>query len=113
MHGTINTADSKTNGIYVIKFMSKAYTLQNNTQIDRQVISADELFFKAQYLCSMQENTNCYWKQYSLQQTIIVFTHTILHPCLDVFIIRNFQDIPTNIYNRMQAKIPYKDILFV
>ena len=55
------------NVFYVIQFISEAYTLQNNKTIDGQVIYPGELFVKAQYLCSMQENTNWYWKQQQLQ----------------------------------------------
>ena len=62
MYGFINTDDTTTNVFYVIQFISEAYTLQNSTQIDVQVISADELVVKAQYLCSMQENYNWYCK---------------------------------------------------
>ena len=50
MYGAINTDDTKTNGLYVIKLIPEAYTLQNNTTIYGQVISADELVVKAQYL---------------------------------------------------------------
>ena len=39
MCGAINTHDTKANGFYVIRFISEAYTLQNNTTIDGQVIS--------------------------------------------------------------------------
>ena len=53
-YSIINTADTTTNGFYVIQFISEAYTLQNNTKIDGQIISADELVVKAQYLLSMQ-----------------------------------------------------------
>ena len=67
MYGAINTDDTTTNGFYVIKFLSEAYTLKNNTTIDGQFISAGGLVFKAQYLISMQENTNWYRKQQSLQ----------------------------------------------
>ena len=104
MYGAINTDDTTTNGFYVIQFVSDAYTLQINTTIDGQVISAGELVVKAQYLCSMQENTNWYWKQQPLQQTIIVPTRTILHPRLEVIIIRYVQDIPKKIYIRNEAK---------
>ena len=52
----------------------------------------------------MQENTNWYCKQHSLQQTIIVPTRKIIHPRLDVVIIRDVQDISKNVYNRIQAK---------
>ena len=69
-----------------------------------QVISAGELFVKAQYFFSMQEKINWYWKQQPLQQTIIVTTRTIIHPRLDVIIIRYVQDIPKNICIRIQAK---------
>ena len=49
-YDSINTADTKTNGFYVIKFILEAYTLQNNTKIDGKIISTGELVVKAQYL---------------------------------------------------------------
>ena len=53
-YGAINTDYTTINGYNVIKFISEAYTLKNNTTIDRQIINAAELGFKAQYLCSME-----------------------------------------------------------
>ena len=53
-YGAINTTDTSTNGFYVIMFTSGAYTLQENTAIDGQIINAGELVVKAQYLSSMQ-----------------------------------------------------------
>ena len=50
MHDAINTYDTTTNGLYVIKFLSEAYTIQNNTTIDGQVISYGELVVNTQYL---------------------------------------------------------------
>ena len=50
MYGAINTADNKSNEFYVIKFISESYTLQNNTTIDGQVISAGKLIVKGKYL---------------------------------------------------------------
>ena len=67
MYIAINTDETKIHRFYVIQFLSEAYMLQNNTTIDRQVISAGKLVSKAQYILSMQENTNCYWKQQPLQ----------------------------------------------
>ena len=92
MYGAINTYDTITNGFYVIQFLSEEYRLQNNTKTHGQFISADELVFKEQYLCSMQENTDWYWKQQPSQQTIMVRTRTILHPRLYVITIRYVQD---------------------
>ena len=50
MYGVINTYETTKNGFYVIQFISEAYTLQNNTQIDGHVISAGELVVKAKYI---------------------------------------------------------------
>ena len=52
----------------------------------------------------MKEKTNWYWKQQSLQQTIMVPTCTIIHPRLYVVIIIYVQDIPRNFCNIIQAK---------
>ena len=51
MYCAIKTYYNTLNGFYVIQFISEAYTLQNNTTINGQVISSGELVFKAQYLC--------------------------------------------------------------
>ena len=47
MYGVINKDDTTTNKLYVIKFLSDAYTLQSNTTIEGQAISAGELFVKS------------------------------------------------------------------
>ena len=52
-YGSIKTADTITNGFYVIKFISESYRLQNNTRIDGKIISAGELVFQAQYIFSI------------------------------------------------------------
>ena len=46
----MNTIDTSTMGYYVIKFVSKANTLQDNTRCDRRISSAGELVVKAQYV---------------------------------------------------------------
>ena len=63
-------------------FTSGEYTLQENTTIDGQVITAGELIVKSQYLCSMQIDTNFYWNQQPKHHVITVPTQTILHPQL-------------------------------
>ena len=57
-YGSINTTDTTTNGFYVVIFTSEAYTLQENTKIDGQIITAGELVVKAQYIFSVQVDTN-------------------------------------------------------
>ena len=62
-YGAINTTYTSTNGFYVIMFTSGAYTLQDNTKIDGQIITAGELVVNEKYICSMQVDTNWYWNQ--------------------------------------------------
>ena len=60
-YGSINTTDKSTMGYYVIKFVSEAYTLQEDTKYDGKIISDGELIVKPRYRSCMQENTNWYW----------------------------------------------------
>ena len=52
----------------------------------------------------MQENTNWYWKQQSLQHNIIFPTHTIIRPRLYVVGITDVQDISKNNCYSIHAK---------
>ena len=79
-YGVINTTDTTTNGFYDVMFTSEEYTLQDNTTLDRKVITAGELVVKAQYLCSTQVDTNWYWNQHPQQNVITVPTCIIHHP---------------------------------
>ena len=83
-YGTINTTDTTTNGFYVIMFTSEAYTLQDNTTIDGLIITSGKLVVKAQYLCSMQVDTNWYWNQHPQHDVITFPTRTIIHPRIEV-----------------------------
>ena len=65
-YGAINTTYTSTNGFYVIVFTYGAYTLQENTSIDGQIITAGELVIKTKYICYMQIDTNWYWNQHHL-----------------------------------------------
>ena len=104
-YGVINIEETKKHGFYLIQIISEAYRLQNITQIYVQFISVGELVVKAQYLYSMQENSNLYWKQQSAKHNILVPTRKILHSRLDVVRIKDVQDTPNTVCN--------KEILFV
>ena len=93
-YGAVNTTDTSKMGYYVIKFVSEAYTLQEDTTCYIQIMPAGELFFKAQYLSFMKEKTNWYWGQKNQQQIITYPTWTIVHPCIDVVEVKYVHDIP-------------------
>ena len=103
-YSAINTTDTATNGFYVIVFTSEVYTLQDNTTIDGQIITAGKLFAKAQYIFSMQVDTNWYWNQHPQQHVITVPTFTILRPRLEVNAVTDFHAILKSVCNRTQAK---------
>ena len=81
-YGAINTTDTAKNVFYVIMFTSEAYTLQYNTTIDIQIITAGDLVVKAQYICSTEVENNWYWDQQPQHNVITVPALTILHPQL-------------------------------
>ena len=51
----------------------------------------------------MQENKNCYWDK-NQQQVTIVPTHTIVHPCIEIMVVKYFQDIPRSVFNINQSR---------
>ena len=85
-------------------FTSGAYTLQENTTIDGQILIAGKLVVNSKYLCSMQVDTNWYWNQQPKHHVITVPTRTILHPKLEGDAITDFHLIPTRICSRKQEK---------
>ena len=84
-------------------FTSGAYTLQENTTIDGQIINSGELVVNEKYLCYMQVDTNWYWNQQPKHHVIKVPTRTIIHPQLEVDAITEFHAIPTSVCSRTQA----------
>ena len=51
----------------------------------------------------MKENMKWYWYQKHQQKIIVIPTCTILHPCLDVILVKCIQDIPRSFCNWNQA----------
>ena len=100
----INTTDTTANGFYVIVLISEAYTLQENTTVDGQIITAGELAVKEKYICSMQVDTNWYWDQQPKQHVITVPTRRILYPQLEVNAVTDFYAITTSVCTRTQEK---------
>ena len=111
-YGAINTNDTETNWFYVLIFTSEAYTIQDNTTIDGQIITAGELVIKAQYICSMQIETNRYWNQHPKHHVITVPTRIILHPLIEDNAVTYFHPISKSVCNRTQEK-KYQYSLYV
>ena len=84
-------------------FTSEAYTLQENTTIDVQIITAGELVVKAQYTCSMKVNTNWYWNQQPKHHIIKVPTRKIIHPQLEVNAVTYLHTVTTRLCTRKKA----------
>ena len=87
-------------------FTLGANTLQENTTIDGKIITAGELVVKAQYLCSMQIDTNWYRNQQPKHHVITLPTCTILHPQIAVNSVTDFHTIPKSIFTSTQTNKP-------
>ena len=86
-YGAMNTTDSTTMGYYVINFASEAYTLQEDTKCDEKIITAGEMFVKAQYLSFMKKKSGIGGKKNSSKiyfflntQSFFIFTRH-MNPC--------------------------------
>ena len=111
--GCINTTGKITNVFYVIRFTSETYTLQDNTTIDGNIITAGELVVKSQYIVYIQLDTNFYWYQHPKHHVIILTTRTIIHPRLEFNAITDIHGIPKGVCNSTKAKKPYQYIICV
>ena len=85
-------------------FTSEVYTLQDNITIDGQIRTTVKLVIKAQYLCYMQVETNCYSNQHPQKHVITVPKRKIIHPQLEVNTITDIYDITKSVCNRTQVK---------
>ena len=79
---------------YVVKFLSEQYMLQYYKTVNKQVIKVGELILKAEYIIIMKSRKTWYWQQLETKDSVVVATHTIVHPCLDVSTIKYVADIP-------------------
>ena len=52
----------------------------------------------------MKAKTNWYWQQHGKNKSFIISTRTIVHPCLEVSVIKNVADITRIIWNKKQAR---------
>ena len=100
----INITDISTNVFYVIMFQLEEYVLQDNTTIDGKIITAWELFVKAQYIYSMQVDNNWYLNQHTQHHVITVPTRKMLHPWLEVNAVTDFHATPKSVCNSTQEK---------
>ena len=101
-YGAINESYPTTIGYYVIKCLSKTYTLQAEQTIDGKLSKAGGLVVKSEYLSIMKRQTNWYWQQHRTNQSVIISTRTIVHQYLEVSVIKNVTDIPRGIFNKKQ-----------
>ena len=84
--------------------MPEPNKLYISTKNDGQMITAGKFFVKAQYLCSMQVDTDWYCYPHNQQRVSTVPTRTIIHPKLEVNAINDFHYIPKSVCNRTHAK---------
>ena len=89
----INATDPTTILYYVIKYLSEPYILQEYQTTDGQVIKAGEPLFKPEYL-SLIKSKYIYWQQHVTNHSVIISTHTIFHPCLEVSVMKILKTFP-------------------
>ena len=87
----------------MIKIISEAYTLQEETTRDGKISTTGELVVKPQCMKFIQDNTKHYWGKLPQKNNIIVSTCTIVHPCLDDMAVMEVK-IPKGVFDGAQAR---------
>ena len=49
-YGAVNTNDQRTDGFYIVKFLSTVYTLQHDELVDNEILKAGSLVIDAEYM---------------------------------------------------------------
>ena len=73
------------------------------TQLVIKNITSVKLVVKAQYMNCMKYNTKCYRGKSKQHNNIIVLTHTLVHPCMDVMSVTKVK-ILKSVCSRNQAR---------
>ena len=92
-YGDINTKDYKKRAIVLLS-LSNRYTLYMKKIHAIKNCKTGEMDTREYYLRCMQENTKWYWDQKMQHQAIVVPTCTIVHPWIDVMVMKHVHDIP-------------------
>ena len=96
----MNTTYPTTKGYYIVHCVSNDFILKEEIANIGQVIKAGELSFRYIYLVNMKPNPRWYWKQVKHQQILIVSAYTILHPCLEVSVVKDVENKPMSVSSK-------------
>ena len=75
----------------MIKYVSDSYILQKETSCDGEISTSGELVVKSQYLSCNKATKKFYWELTHQQQVISVSKLTIVHPYVEIFVVKDAQ----------------------
>ena len=104
-YAAINASYPTTTGYCVLKYLSKPSTLQEDQTTYCQVSKSGEPVVKSEHFILMKSKTNWYCEQHGKHWSFIISTPTIVHPCLEVSVIKNVSDIPRSICNKNHDRL--------
>ena len=110
-YGAMNKIYPNILGYYVVNYVSGAYTSQEENTFDGKIIKADEIVVKAKYLICTKER-KWYREKSNQKQIMVVPTHTILHPYLDIIAVKDVQYTPKSFSIETNNSRPYRDVLY-
>ena len=102
-HCNINTTYKTTLGFYVLKYVSEDYTLKDDTIRDGKISTSDEFVVKAQYLIYIEGRDKVVLGAKTSSISHFFPTLTIVHPSIDVIVVKDVQDTPKIICITNQA----------
>jgi hypothetical protein len=103
--GVVNTDDQRTDGFYVIKFLSKAYTLQEDITVNDELLKSGTLVCDAEYQSQAQPGSLWYVRSSNETQPIKLQVSKILITDLSVDIIDGVSQLDRSMRSMTQEEV--------
>ena len=71
-YGTTSTTYPTKLGYYVVKYVSEAYILHDNTTCNGKISTAEKLVVRCQYIICMKAKTKWYWDQKEHKNSLLL-----------------------------------------
>ena len=106
-YGAVNTNDSRTDGFYIVKFLSRPYTLQQDETYDNEILKEGCLVSDAEYLTPAMKDSS--WYINSKLDAVKVDMKKVIVPKLDVSIAKSSSDLDYTMSSMTQKEIDEKE----
>jgi hypothetical protein len=106
-YGAVNANDQRTDGFYIVHFLSTVYTLQHDELVDNEILKAGSLVVDAEYMSPAMKESLWYVK--SGLEPVKVNMNKVLVSNIDVDIVTSTSELDYSISTMTQEDVIQKE----